>query len=237
MTIKEVISLMDIKGIPFLPQMSGIRENGKLPIYATEQGVCYWKDESIWSIGIDEKSKGETYQVKQRIQNLVRGLDYDQREMDKYVAVYEVLLAIDEYRGEEGNIEPDTLKRYVEIINKAILDALDFQQIQKMADLMDIVVNDKLYRQMLFVVHEVDSMKEKQFSGYKVNKKNYSFGNIKYCEELDRVNITIYEDCVEIACMKEARGCYERKLDIRRKYTSEEKIIVALDCWKCAYCN
>lgn len=237
MTIKEVISLMNIKDVPFLPQMSGKRLKGKLPIYATKQGVCYWKDESIWSIGIDEESKGERYQIKQKIQNLLPGLAFDEREMDKYIAVYEVLLAIDEYRREDRDIELDILKGYVEILNKEILYTLDFQQIQGMTNLMDIVVNDNLYRQMKFVVYEVDSVKKNQFWGYKVNKKNYSFGNIKYCEKLDRVNITIYEDCVEIECVKEARGCFERKLEIRRKYTVEEKIIQALDCWKCAYGN
>ena len=70
-----------------------------------------------------------------------------------------------------------------------------------------------------------------------IEKKDYSFGNIQYHEELDRVHITIYDDVVEISCTKEARGSYERKLDKRKKYTSEDKIISALDFWRCNFGN
>ena len=38
MTINQVISLINIKDIPFVPQMSGVREKGKLPIYSSKQG-------------------------------------------------------------------------------------------------------------------------------------------------------------------------------------------------------
>ena len=88
---------------------------------------------------------------------------------------------------------------------------------------------------MLFNVHEVHSTKERQFSENKIEKKDYFFGNIQYHEELDRVHITIYDDVVEISCKKEARGSHERKLDKRKKYTSEDKIISALDCWTGKY--
>lgn len=35
MTIKQVISLINIKDVPFLPQMSGTGKKEKLPIYST----------------------------------------------------------------------------------------------------------------------------------------------------------------------------------------------------------
>ena len=39
MTINQVISLINIKDIPFVPQMSGVREKGKLPIYSSMEKV------------------------------------------------------------------------------------------------------------------------------------------------------------------------------------------------------
>ena len=87
------------------------------------------------------------------------------------------------------------------------------------------------------ISNKVQSTKERQFSGYRIEKRDYSFGNIQYHEELDRVNITIYDDVVEISCAKEERGSYERKLDNRKRYTSEDKIISALDCWRCSFWN
>lgn len=228
---------MNIKDIPFIPQISGVREKGKLSIYSTKQGVCYWNGESIWSIGIDQNSQNEVYKIKQSLKKCAWELDDNDRELDKYVAVYEILYAINEYKGVNDDIEFDTIKRYVEILNKKILDSLDFQQILEMETLKNLIMKDKLYNQMLFNVHEVQSTKERQFSGYRKKKKDYSFGNIQYHEELDRVHITIYDDVVELFCEKEGRGSYERELDKRKIYTSEEKIISALDCWRCSFWN
>ena len=237
MTIKQVISLINIKDIPFIPQMSGAREKGKLSIYSTNQGVCYWNGESIWSIGIDQNSQNEIYKIKQSLKNCAWELGNNNRELDKYVAVFEILHAINEYKGVDDDIKFDTIKRYVEMLNKEILDALDFQQISEMETLKNLIMKDNVYNQMLFSVHEVQSTKERQFSGYKIDKNDYSFGNIKYHEELDRVHITLYDDCVEIFCEMEARVSHERKLDTRKRYTSEEKIISALDCWRCSFWN
>lgn len=236
MTIKQVISLINIKDIQFIPQMSGVREKGKLSIYSSKQGVCYWDGESIWSIGIDQNSQNEMHKIKQYLKNCSCELGNNDRELDKYVAVYEILYAINEYKGIDDDIKFDTIKRYVEILNKEILDSLDFQQILEMETLKNLIIKDKLYNQMLFNIHEVQSTKERQFSGY-IEKKDYSFGNIQYHEELDRVYITIYDDVVEISCAKEERGSYERKLDNRKRYTSEDKIISALDCWRCSFWN
>lgn len=155
MTIKQVISLINIKDIPFIPQMSGIREKGKLSIYSSKQGVCYWNGESIWSIGIDQNCQNEIYKIKQRLKNCSLELGDNDRELDKYVAVYEILYAINEYKGIDDDIKFDTIKRYVEILNKEILDSLDFQQILEMETLKNLIIKDKLYNQMLFNVHEV----------------------------------------------------------------------------------
>ena len=233
MTIKQVISLINIKDIPFLPQMSGTGKKEKLPIYSTNQGVCYLEEVSIWSIGSDKNIRNEIYRIIQKWKKYDPKLDSDERELNKYVAVYEILDAINEYKSVDDDIKFDTINRYVEMINKEIIDSLDFQKIREMENLKYLIKNDRVYNQMQFNVYEIQSTKEMQFSvGKKDEEECLLFGNINYHEELDIVCIKIYEDCVEIHCKIEAGECYERKLDIRKKYTLEEKIISALDCWK-----
>lgn len=86
-----------------------------------------------------------------------------------------------------------------------------------MKTLKNLIMENKLYNQMLFSVREVRSTKARQFSEQGVEKKNYCFGNIKYHEELDIVHITIYDDLVEIWCEKEAREKIKRELDIKER--------------------
>ena len=211
-------------------------EEGVLPIYPTRQGIYYWKDESIWSIGINEQSEDEIYQIKRCLKQKENSLEYSEKELDKYVAVFMILIAVDRYKGGKGTIYFDKIKYYVEILNKAIYEALDIQQISDMNTLKEIITSDTLYREMYFHVNEVNSTKERQYSGYKKDEKSYSFGNIKYHEELDKVFIYTYDDCVELTCEKEGKS-YKQKLDMRRRYASEGKILAALDCWRCAYLN
>ena len=234
MTMRDVISLMDITDVPFIPQMYGIRDKGVLPVYPTNRGVYYYKDESIWSIGIDEQSKDEIYEIKHKLCEFDNKLYSDERELDKYVAVSIILNAVDRCKVGNGRIRFEDIKEYVEIINNAIYESLDFQQISDMDTLKELIKSDTLYRQMLFNVYEVNSAKDREFTGYKKETKRYSFGNIKYHEELDKVSIRTYDDYVALACDKEGRR-HTQTLDIRRSYTSEGKILSALYCWRCAY--
>lgn len=236
MTIEKLISLMNIKSVPFLIQPDTIRESYQLPIYATAQGVCYWREESIWSLGMDEESEAETDRIRQEIKDQIPGL-YDGRELDKYVAVYEILSAVKEYRGEEGDIEIRSLAGYVELINIVIAEELDFGQIPDMAELRGIISSDQLYRQMLFEVCEVDCAKEGYLAGDDVHRRNYCFGNVEYHEKPDKVGVLIYEDCVEVICTREPRVRFRHMLKSEKKLSSEEKIIQALDFWRSAYRN
>lgn len=55
---------MNITDVPFISQMYGISEKGVFPVYSKNQGVYYYDDESIWSIGIREQCKDEIYEIK-----------------------------------------------------------------------------------------------------------------------------------------------------------------------------
>ena len=236
MTIRDVISLMNISDVPFIPQMYGIDKKGVLPIYPTSQGVCYYQGESIWSIGIRDQCPNEIHDIKHWLCGNENKLNYDERELDKYVAVFVILNAVDRCKGGNGRIRFEDIKDYVEVLNNAIYEALDFQQISDMATLIEIIRSDTLYRQMLFNVYEVNSTKDREFTGYKKETKSYSFGNIKYHEKVDRVSIRTYDDYVALACEKEGIS-HTQKLDARISHTSEGKILAALDCWRGYYLN
>ena len=237
MTIKQVISLMNINNIPFIPLASIARTKGDLSIYATKQGVCYWSEESIWSIEIDENSKNMLYPIKKELIQYSPELHDNSRELSKYVAVFEILHAINKYKNSNNGISFDTIKNYVDVLNKEILNTLDFQQIPQMELLKKIITKDKLFNQMVFNVSEIQSAKKNPFSGYHINKKEYCFGNVIYHEHLDCVHITIYDDCFELCCDIESRGSYEHAFDLRKHLTLEQKIISAFDYWQNYYQN
>lgn len=235
MTITEVISLINIKDIPFIPQKPGNIKKEMLPIYSSLHGVCYYEGLSIQSVGSDENSKKETYQIKQKLTHFSAKLADDERELNKYVAIFEILNAINKYKCINNNVECDIVKDYVDILNTKILNSLDFNQIPKMEILKELITHDKLYSQMLFNVYEICSTAELEFSNHRIEKRSYSFGNIKYHEELDCVSIRAYDDSVMISCMKEQRSPYTLKLDQHKEYTLEKKIISALDYWRCSF--
>lgn len=236
MTIKDAISLMNITDITFIPQMYGINKAGVLPVYPTNQGVCYYEGESIWSIGISDQCQDEIYKIKHWLCGFDKNLYDNARELDKYVAVFVILNAVDRCKKGNGSIRFEDIKDYVDILNNAIYEALDLKQISDMDTLKEIITSDTLYREMLFNVDEVNTTKDREFTWNGKDKKEYSFGNIKYHEEHDRVFIRTYDDCVALACEKEGRS-YKQNLDIRRSYTSEEKILAALNCWRDYYYN
>lgn len=236
MTIEEVISLMNITDVPFIPQMYGNNEEGVLPVYSTKQGVCYYRNESIWSIGIREQCKNQIYEIKNKLCEIEKKLYCNEREIDKYVAVFIILYAVANYKGENSSICFENIRNYVEILNNAIYEALGFQQISDMDTLKEIISSDTLYCEMLFNVNEVHSTKDREYTGYKKDTKSYCFGNVRYHEDLDKVFIRTYDDHVELVCAKEGRS-HEQKLDIRKSYTSEGKILAALDCWRCDFLN
>lgn len=89
--------------------------------------MCYGENESIWSIGSNQTNKNKHYSIKQKLEQYKPELDGNDRELDKYVAVYEILYAINEYKGANDSFQIDIIEKYVEILNNEILKALDFQ--------------------------------------------------------------------------------------------------------------
>ena len=231
--------------------------------YATEKQRVESIDENIQIIRDRiNKQKEEISKSEENKKELLKSKELDEQEMAKISKENEEKQAIiDEFASSNkdsqtyiDNLNEDitdlkisvssfnesemSIQEMSEMINKEIIDSLDFQKIREMENLKYLIKNDRVYNQMQFNVYEIQSTKEMQFSvGKKDEEECLLFGNINYHEELDIVCIKIYEDCVEIHCKIEAGECYERKLDIRKKYTLEEKIISALDCWEEKFWN
>lgn len=234
MKIKEVIDIIGDFNVPIIPIPAGRRQKGKLPIYATEKGVHFYKDDTIWGISTDNSDM--SYDIKMYLKRLDEKLEGNERELNKYLTVYELLSAIKSYKGENGNISFEQLKVYVALLNRKIIESLDFSEVSGMNDLIDLVSKDSLYREQIFNVSVVNCYKAQPFRGSTKPLKNYHFGNIEYHEELDKVNITLYNDCVELHHEAE-RISHKRNLDLEVEYTEEQKIFTALGCWRGYYLN
>ena len=228
----KIIGLDKENSMPFILLEPGQYSDKELAIYPTSRGICFYKEQDVWFLSINDKNK--IYDIEQSIQRNIREVYNNVRELNRYLAISELLIAIDRFYGGKGVLDLDKAKIYVDKVDKAIIEALSFDEISNMKNLIDIIKGDELYREMLFVVNEIGCNRDDRYKGYKKQENYYSFGNQKYHEDLDVVDITVYNDFVEILHRAEGRE-HERKLDQRRQNTVEEKIISALDCWRCYF--
>lgn len=231
----KIINVIDIMGdfnAPVIPMPAGRRPKGTLPIYATEKGVHFYEDDTIWGISLDDSEM--SYDMKMNLKRMDATLEDNERELNRYLAVYELLYAQKSHKGETGSISFEKLKDYVALLNKKILESLKFDEVSGMNYLIDLVSKDSLYREQIFNVSVAKCYRADRFRGSIKPSKSYHFGNIEYHEELDKVNITLYNDCI-VLCHKAEGTFHECDLDLKHKYTEEQKILTALYRWRGYY--
>ena len=167
------------------------------------------------------------------------GFVYDNdRELVKYFSVFKLLAAIDKASG-NGNCESydkylETAKQYVTKINQTIKENYQTDDIQDMKDLICILLEDSLYRELFFHVQVFDYSKKRLCPNKK--SKDYFFGNKRFHNELDKVHITIYNDYIELHHPIEGRS-HEGDLTPNNTLSLEQKIIAALDYWQTYFNN
>lgn len=103
-----------------------------------------------------------------------------------------------------------------------------------MQDLKYILYSTPLYLELFFDVQVFDYDKKRPCPNEK--SKDFSFGNKRFHNEMDKVHITIYNDYVELWHPIEGRS-HERELSPNRTLSLEPKIIAALDCRQTYYKN
>lgn len=229
MQISEIIEILNIDDVPFVPYTGGYGTKGTLTIYSTNEGICYYKDATIWSISIgNDDNKDFIYKIGNQLKKKFYKLNDNHRELDKYLAVCQLLIAIDRYNGGNGQLSFEQIKKYVDDLNTHIYKSLDFNEISHMSDLIEKIKKDELYKELYFSVYEIKSRKADRYKCYNKEEKHYCFGNKKYHEKLDVVRITAYDDCVEMTF--EPHGlALKTPLDERAEHTLEGKIFLILD--------
>jgi hypothetical protein len=230
--IKEVVDLLGLENeyaVPFHFITDYQFENKKASICSTQQGIVCDEEETIWSLGATDGEHSQADVIKTDIQHCIGGLD--ERDMDKYLAVTELLLAIDSYQGGKGRVELRKAEEYVSRIDAEIRKSLDFRDIEGMDALIKWIRWDRVYRQLCFRVSVFPSTRaeHRQVETEKIQTLN--FGNTMYCEALDIVYITIYEDGFELYCVKEGTS-WKDKFDKVQVHTTEERIMCALYYWR-----
>lgn len=236
MKISDVIEICQIPDTTFIPVPAGYSKRNRLTIYPTRQGVCYWEDASVWFLTIDENCKGLVYKIKHELISLQPSLYNKERELNRYLAVAELLLAANKVHNSNKQIGIDLIRSYVEKLDAKIYNSLDFRKVEGMDTLIEIISNNETYKEMMFCVHNIQSPKKYEYIGAPKKAESFSFGNVLYHEELDVVNIRTYDDFVEVNCKMEGRTI-SRELNKNQSYSIEQRILSALDCWTGYYSN
>lgn len=233
MKISEMIDILKFDDIPFMQYPGGYNQKGLLTIDATKEGVVYWKDATINYVSVDDDCKDYVYSTCSELKRHFNRLYNNERELIKYLAICELLSAINKYKSGNRQICFNEVKRYVNELNEHIYTSLQFEQVSHMKNLIDIIRKDELYRELCFNVHEIKSKKADQFTRFKKEENYYRFGNVKYYEILDVVQITVYNDCVELLMKAESTGIpVKRQLDMNKEHSLEGKLLTIIDAWR-----
>lgn len=229
MKLSKMIDIINFnKNIPFIEYNT--MKNDKNTLMINEKGIYYWEETDISSFEtFDDTNHYRLFSKK--ISDNFNGISSN-KEKEIYYAVLSILHAIGTWKNKTGlnfnrdeYINPNT-REYVNIVKEEIMNKLDFSQISNMKDLISIIKENSLYKYLLFHVNECND-----------SKKKLTFGNIKYYETLDVVNIDIYDDYIKL-CYENEGMSHEFELNLRDKNKSvEEKIIFALYNWRDYFYN
>mgnify|MGYP005755374155 FL=1 len=238
MTVLDLIEILQLnKGNNiFTPLPSGSYFKTHSVFDVSSKKIIFHKELTL-SEFYDSK-KDISYDLITYIQKNVGSVYNNERELLRYFSVFQLLIAIDQASGNENCASYDkyleTAKQYVTKINQTIIENYQTDDIQDMQKLIYILSNTSLYRELFFHVQVFDYNNRRPCPNKK--SKNFSFGNKRFHNELDKVHITIYNDYVELWHPIEGRS-HARELSPNRTLSLEQKIIAALDCWQTYYKN
>ena len=107
------------------------------------------------------------------------------------------------------------LEECAKVLDAKIAQQLDFDAIKEMDQLISVIRKDPFYQELVFTV-TVYRCHFRERNGVRGDwaKKNctqYSFGNVRLHENLDVVEIRVYDDCVEVGYHREGEFRMDRK--------------------------
>ena len=180
-----------------------------------------------------DSRKKDSHDLIEYIQKSVESVYSNKRELLRYFSVFQLLIALDKATGHDDCESYDkyleTAKQYVAKINQAIIENYQTDDIQDMKDLIYILSNKPLYRELFFHVQVFDYNKNQPCP--KKDSKAVYFGNKRFHNEFDIVGIKIYNDFVALCPPKEIR-IPNKELNQNENLSLEQKIITAFDCWE-----
>ena len=180
-----------------------------------------------------DSRKKDSHDLIEYIQKSVGAVYGNKRELLRYFSVFQLLIALDKAAGHDDCISYDkyleTAKQYVTKINQTIKENYQTEDIQDMQDLKYILSKNPLYLDSFFHVQVFDDNKTPPHPNRE--SKDYYFGNKRFHNEFDTVNIKIYNDFVAVSPPLEIH-IPQKELNPNDNLSLEHKIITALDCWE-----
>lgn len=180
-----------------------------------------------------DSRKKDSHDLIEYIQKSVESVYGNKRELLRYFSIFQLLIALDKAAGHDDCISYGkylkTAKQYVTKINQTIKENYQTEDIQDMQDLKYILSKTPLYLDLFFHVQVFDDNKNHPHPNRE--SKDYYFGNKRFHNEFDTVNIKIYNDFVAVSPPLETH-IPQKELNPNDNLSLEQKIITALDCWE-----
>lgn len=233
MTVLDLIEILQLnKGNNiFTPLPSGSYFKTHSVFDVSSKKIIFYEELTLSEFYDSKKDK--SYDLITYIQKNVESVYNNERELLRYFSVFQLLIAIDLASGNENCASYDkyleTAKQYVTKINQTIKENYQTEDIQDMQGLKYILSKNPLYLDLFFHVQVFDDNKNPPHPNRE--SKDYYFGNKRFHNEFDTVNIKIYNDFVAVSPPLEIH-IPQKELNPNDNLSLEQKIITALDCWE-----
>lgn len=239
MKISDLVELSGIQNEYKISMKGLLTGNGnKLPIYSNQNVICFYKGETCQGVGADKNCENQKYKIRNQLEEWFgnmysKGIAVLQ---ERYLSIAEILLAIEECIGKKV-FTKDCVQRYAEKTKEQVDKELDLSTIQRFDALSELIRSNIFYSELWFKVEIWECKKNDRYVTYLGEKAKfeYGFGNRKYHEELDVVNIIIYQDWYELCYKRKGTVIECERETMRKRITDEEKILAALNEWDKKY--
>ena len=160
MKISDLLEISEIckdHQVQFIPMKPGTMDRNEVAIYGKQDGIHYFITDTCFGVSACDNC----VDLKRKLQFQNEKWFYNIQEVaavyDRYLALAEILLSIDEhYKINAIKVDSiynqENIRKYADKIEKCICDSLKFDDISEMSHLKDMVLRNKLYRELVFNV-------------------------------------------------------------------------------------
>lgn len=223
MLIRDVVKVMQlptkvIHGVQYTK-----REKHRSFLYEEGGQACYWMEESIQSAFRFKLYQPRREEILVELEEKFGLKESDPRRSEKFVVVYELLLAMERHMRTE--ITREQMVSAVNAIEEAIAGSLDFKKIPEMKELEKFIRQDSMLRELYFTVRVIPYNLDEAWKCKKKEQTVYSFGNKKHLEVLDCMDMQLLNDRDEFMYIREAKT---HSYPLNEMFHSQEERIYGL---------